>query len=345
MYKIIPAMCSTLLLLSPLYAATKNSTEQPAKESLPAYDSDLFKKDDPAFSVHASFLYWRVQEGSLDYAIKMQHPSDSGTVYAQGEFYNATFSGDPGFRIATSYFRAPRYWEMWAQYTRFTTSGKNTVHLPEATDRHLNGTWPQVISGPLSEATSDISLNYNVADFFVDRYFIPNPHLRIRFLGGGAAAWINQNWAIHYSNAAGQEAYLRNHWKFVGGGLRLGTTVDWYCGYDLYLTSLTTCATFLGSYQNNAFQTASNKTYPVRDSRYSDIRPTFTVQAMFGLSWQKNFTSSRVEVFGGYELNSWFNLQEVYRSEGGDSTTGKNININTSMLALQGLTTRLTVDF
>lgn len=338
MQKIIPAICSALLLFSPLYAEINNPP--------PAYDADLFKKETPVFSFHGSFLYWRVQEGSLDYAIKMQHPSDANTaVYAQGKFHNATFNGDPGFRVALSYFRAPRYWEMWAQYTRFTTRGENTVHAPESADRYLNGTWPSVISGPLSEAKSNIHLNYNVADFFVDRFFVPNPHLRIRFLGGGAAAWINQNWTIHYFNAEGQESYLRNHWKFIGGGLRLGTTIDWYCGYDLYLTSLATCASLLGTYQNDAFQTASTQTYPVRDSHYSDVRPTFTVQAMFGLSWQKSFASTRMEIFGGYELNSWFNLQEVYRSEAGLSNSGKNINVNASMLALQGLTTRVTLDF
>lgn len=333
---------SSLLCLSTLlYGETpiQTTTEEPA------YDADLFKRDTPAFSFHGSFLFWRVQESALDYALKMQHTSPSGTVYAQGKYHSATFDGEPGFRVAASYFRAPKYWEMWLQYTRLTARGENSVGRPDQEGRYLTGTWPEIISAPITQAKSHIHLNYNVADFLVDRFFNPNPHLRIRFIGGGTVAWMNQNWAVCYFNESDAVTQIRNRWKFIGGGFRMGTMVDWYCGYDLYLTSATTAATLLGSYHNQSTQTASTESLAVRDAHYSDIRPTFAVQALFGLSWQKNFCSNRMEIFGGYELNSWFNLAEIYRSTSGAANIAKETWINTGMIALQGLTTRMTLDF
>jgi hypothetical protein len=338
-------MKRTWLIQSLLSAAVFLHANDLTSTAEPAYDADLFKRDTPAFSFHGSFLFWRVQESALDYALKMQHASPSSTVYAQGKYHTATFDGEPGFRVAASYFRAPKYWEMWLQYTRLTARGKNSVERPDQSDRFLTGTWPEIIDTPLSKANSYIHLNYNVTDFFVDRFFNPNPHLRIRLLGGGTVAWMNQNWVVRYFNESEAITQIRNRWKFIGGGFRIGTMVDWYCGYDLYLTSSTTLATVLGSYHNQSMQTASTETLPVRDAHYSDIRPAVSIQALLGLSWQKNFCSTRMEIFGGYELNSWFNLNEVYRSTSSSSAGAKETWINTGMIALQGLTTRATLDF
>ncbi len=303
------------------------------------YDADLFRRDVQCMSGHVSFLYWRVEEGALDYALKMQHASPPGTVFAQGEYARATFDGEPGFRLALAFFRAPHYWEVWWQYTRLTARGSDSVSAPDQPDRFLTGTWPEVTS-PLTHATSHIHLNYNVADFLADCYSNPNPHLRARFIGGGTVAWINQNWIVHYDSTE-----IRNRWKYIGGGLRVGTMIDWFCGWDIYMSGGTTIATLLGSYHNIATQTTIFSNFPIRDAHYFDIRPTFALQGIFGLSWQKNFCANRAEVFAGYEINTWFNLAEVHRSTAGLPSDAKETLINSSLLALQGLTARVTLDF
>lgn len=326
------------LLLASTFAFAHETEQKP-------HDADLFKQDTPAFSLHGSFLFWRVQEGALEYAIKMKNPSPAAPVYAQGDYQVATFDGEPGFRVAASYFRAPNYWEMWAQYTRLSSSGTNSVSAPDAANQYLNGTWPQTGS-PLTRATSHIHMKYNVFDFLVDRMFIPNPHLRLRLLGGGTVTWMDQNWNIRYFDSSVEAlTQIRNRWDFVGGGFRFGTMVDWYFGGDFYLTAATTFASVLGSYHNKTKQTDRTRSAIIRDARYHDVRPAFSVQAIFGLSWQKNFCSSRMELFGGYELNSWFNLHEIYRSTSGTPQEAKETGVKSSAIALQGLTTRMTFDF
>ena len=337
-------LLGSFICASALLQAAPQSPKNASQEA-PAYDADLFKRDVSVVSFHGSFLYWRVQEGALDYAIKMQQAPSAGETYASGKFHTATFNGDPGFRVAMSYFRAPKYWEVWGQYTRLTARGKNGVGRPEDPSRFLNGTWPQPTDSPISKAESHIHMNYNVADLLVDRFFNPNPHLRLRLIGGATAAWINQNWQIRYMNLQNQVSLNTNKWKFVGGGLRLGAMLDWFWGYNVYVTATATCGSLLGTYHNTSRLTSSTAAGALRDTHYSDVRPAITVQGSFGPSWQKNFAWSRMEIFAGYELNTWFNLQEMYRSTLSSATSSKQTFLNTGMVALQGLTARATVDF
>jgi hypothetical protein len=327
-----------------LLAAPKTSNDKSAQ---PPADPDLFKKDVQVFSGHVEFLYWRVQEAALDYALKMRSDAAGPPYYAQGRFEKATFNGDPGFRVAASFFRAPNFWEGKVQYTRLTARGHDTASKPDPANQFLTGTWPQITTDPLSSASSHIHMNYNVADLWVDRYFIPNPHLRLRFLGGATVAWINQDWKVRYYDATGLFTTVRNRWSFAGGGFRIGTTVDWYWGYDVYVTALATLAPYIGAYHNRAKQKSEflDPSLLIRNTDFHDCRPSLNVQGYVGPSWQKNFPKNRVELFVGYEINTWFNLQEVYRSTSGDQFEAKETWINNGMIALQGLTTRLTVDF
>src|SRR3990167_3924571 len=338
----------TVLLADPAKCAQKSPT------SPPPFDADLFRKDAEGFSVHGDFLYWSVQEGALDYAIKMIHSAwGPEFCFAQGKYKSATFNLDPGFRISGSFFRAPKYWEIWGQYTRLTVYGNNHATAPTGVDEFLTGTWPQIFTSPVVKADSHVFMNYNIADFWFDRVFLPNPHLRMRFLGGGLVAWINQFWKVLYTDAENEQTKLSNRWKFTGGGLRMGILLDWYWFEDVYMTAGTTFAALLGTYKNTSKQWvnfsptsgAYNPSLPLRDGSFKDVRPAFAGQFYLGPSYQKNFPNNRIELFACYELNAWLNLQESFRSTTGTPSTAKESWINTAMIALQGLTTRATIDF
>jgi hypothetical protein len=320
----------------------------------PPFDADLFKKDAEIYSIHAEFLYWTVAEGALDYALKMRESAWSTTTpsYAQGRYETAGYDVDPGFRIALVYFRAPHYWEVKWQYTRITFDGHDQVNKPDPATKYITGTWPQITFAPLASATSHIHLNYNVFDMNVDRVFFPNPHLRLRFIGGAVGAWINQDWKVRYSDSFPHSTTIQNKWSFAGAGLKTATMVDWYWTGELYMTAAGSFGLLIGDYHNKAKQSSSfgpspgdNTSVPIRNASYHDIRPTFTTQMLLGPSWQKNYCNARVEVFAGFEMNMWLNLQEIYRSTAALPSEAKETWLNTGALTLYGLTTRLTVDF
>ncbi len=316
-------------------------------------EPDLFKRYDQVFSGSAEFLYWSVTEGGLDYALKMKRDAWGPTpTFAQGHFKNATYGMDPGFRLGFLFFRAPHYWEVRWQYTRMTSRGKNSASKPAEPQQFLTGTFPHILTNPLTGAHSRIHLNYNVFDWLVDRVFFPNPHLRLRVVGGATVAWLDQDWKVIYNDASPFFTTIRNRWDFVGAGLKTGTMFDWYWTWDLYMTAQGFLGVLMGSYSNRAeemttFQptNADNPTVPVRDAHYKDARPAMTAQMMVGPSYQKNFCSNRLEIFAGFEMNVWFNLQEVYRSTQAAAQFAKETWMSSGMLALYGLTTRITLDF
>ncbi len=328
----------------PLFAAP---TETYSKKNPPPFDADLFRRDNQVYSFHGDFLFWSVQEGALDYALSMTSPSTAPLSYAMGNFQNATFYGEPGFRIAGVFFRAPKYWEFWMQYTRLSSQGANSATAPGVANQYLTGTWPQIFINPVATANSYIHLNYNVADLLITRVFFPNPHLRLRLVGGGVAAWMSQFWKVLYADGLGSQTKIGNRWSYLGGGLRVGTMFDWYWFMDVYMTGSATFAGLLGTYNNTAFQTsnATGTELAVRDTSFNDMRPAITGQFTIGPSYQKNFKATRFEIFAGYEWNSWFNLQEIFRSTGGTASSAKETWLNTGNLTLQGLTTRASLDF
>lgn len=128
--------------------------------------------------------------------------------------------------------------------------------------------------------------------------------------------------------------------------------VDWYWGNNVYVTGSGIIGVFMGGYWNQSLQTVSfqltsldNPQTPIRNAKFFDPRASFMAQVAFGPSWQKNYDNSRVELFVGYEMNIWTNLQEIYHSTAGGPFAAKETWVNNSLLALGGLTTRLTIDF
>jgi hypothetical protein len=350
------AMCCFALQASCKQTELWASSQSSSPPSCLAFDADLFRKDEQVFSGHAEFLYWTIEEGSLDYALKMKTPAwGIGDVnYAQGNFETAGYGFDPGLRVALSFYRAERYWEVKWQYLRATFRGEDHATAPTGTNEFLTGTWPEIISGPLTKASSKLHFNYNIFDMLIARVFNPNPHLRIRMIGGATTAWMSQQWLIRYLNSAEQNTRINNRWTYAAGGLKFGSTIDWYWTDDIYMVATGYASLLMGSYHNQAKQTANaqpaglsgyNTDIPLRNAKLANIRPTFTAQMSFGPAWEKNYKNSRVEFFAGYEITIWTNLQEIYRSSSGTPNAAKETWINSNMLALHGVSIRLTGDF
>ncbi len=317
-----------------------------------AWDADLYHRDDQVVSAHLEFLYWKTLETDLIYAQKMSLPAWGPANNAvQGNYENSSFNIDPGFRVGVSFFRAPKFWEVYGSYTRLTSRGTNSIEAPNSSTQFLTAAWPVPLMSQLTSATSSLHLNYNVADFYVDRYFNPNPHLRLRLLGGLTGTWLDQNWTVKYTDTSSNTSRVQNSWSYWGCGLRFGVMADWFWTSNIYLTTKATVGGFMGPYHNRAYQTTTvlssgyNSTLPIRDANYRDTRPAGNAQLIIGPSWQQNWTDMRTELFVGYEFNAWMNLQEVYHSTLGAPSDPKETWINTGWLGLQGLTARFTIDF
>jgi hypothetical protein len=298
---------------SQMLSLTKNpppKTTSPAPEAVSpeeALDANLFRPNDQVSETHVEFLYWKTFTTDLIFAQVMTEPSwaDIGSIQvgAMGNYKTSQFNIDPGFRISQSFFRASRFWEVWGSYTRLTARGKNNTSASSSANNFLVSAWPLPLMNALKHAKSTLHFNYNVSDFYVDRYFNPNPHLRIRMLAGLTGTWLTLNWTMKFFDITNQTARIRSTWDYWGCGIRFGMTGDWYWSNDIYLTIRGTLAGLVGPYHNRILQTENvsspgvNNTRPFRKTSYRDTRPVGNLQLLIGPSWQKNWASTRTELF------------------------------------------------
>ena len=100
--------------------------------------------------------------------------------------------------------------------------GSDTAHKPNDPNLFLNPTFafPFNTSSTLVEAHSSLDFHYHLADLMASRRFFPNPHLRLAILGGVTAAWIEQNWKVHYETQDNNSIHMKNDWRFSGAGLK-----------------------------------------------------------------------------------------------------------------------------
>lgn len=348
--KMVGSLASILMVSG--FAATHSESDQPPPGS---YDYDLFRKDKKVLFVNAELLYWTVNEGALDYAIKMKQPAWGNPTDAVGHYKVADFDWEPGVRVNFGYFNAPHYWDVYVQYTHYRGHGHDEAHRPDQDNLFLNGTWPQPNPSntvPLKRAHSDLELRENMVEFLATRRFHPNPHLRMRLYGGASILWMRQNWEIEYHDLNNNKSHLHNQWHFTGAGIRAGFIVDWFLGKGgIFFTGLASAACFAGDYHNVSKQTSNysgagfNPNRPLRNAHYKDTRLVPHFQAAAGPSWQMAFDTVRTEIFLGYELNLWSNLHEVIRTTSGSPTGSKQTSLDLGMLGTQGVTLRWNLDF
>ena len=337
--------------------AAASTSKQTSNQRKTSYDTDLFHKDQKVYFVNAEFLYWIVNEGALDYALQMKNPAWGNPTQGVGHYKIIDFDWSPGFRLNIGYFNAPHYWDTYLQFTHFKGRGDSDAKTRNVPNEFLNGTWPQpsfdLNGAPLAKARAKIELRFNLLEGLFSRRFHPNPHLRMRLLGGGAVLWLRQNWEVDYRDTAGQKSHIRNHWRFTGAGIRVGYMVDWFLGRGgFFFTGLVSGTIYAGSYHNVSRQTSTatgngqfNPALPLRNVHYHDTRLVPQLQALAGPSWQMGFGKYRTELFIGYELNLLANLHEVYRTTTAGPTGAKETRINSSLVCMQGGTLRWNFDF
>jgi hypothetical protein len=310
-------------------------------------DSDLFKKDTSAYYVNLEFLYWTAESTSLEYSItQTKDDLTSADLFSRGEYNVAKYDWDPGFRVSLGWFNAPKFWRVLLGYTYQRISGSGSQNKPSEANRFLLGTYPQVISSTLTKARSNLDLDYDLLDLLVARIFNPNEHLRIRFVGGITATRLRQEFNISYENTLNEKNNIFNKWKFLGLGLKLGSELDWFWGNDFYLTASASAASFVGRYHNLYRMKATTDTLDRADAMYKDYRLSFHTDFLFGSSYQRSFDNNRFEIFLGYELNTFFNLNEIIQSTRSTSSDPSSTPIhNSGAFSMHGLTARFTLDF
>jgi hypothetical protein len=332
-----------------LFAANNatNGQEKP-------YDYDLFSKDRECeyFDLEALVLKFLT---SQPIGAKFDTPAHIDTTAdpkASRNIINLDWKWRPGFRVTLGYFNAPKYWEVMGQYTWFSDSASKKTNSPGNSSQiylQTMGYAPQSWFSPpenIANIHSYADLYYNDLSTLVSRNFYPNPHLRLRVLGGLTSMWTHQTTKNTYNTFSDSYSFnSRYHTKYWGVGFRMGTGADWYWGKDFYLTGKVFWSIITGRWNTSSTYRYNSGSLLSKVSDDSYLT-TQNFQFLLGPSYQKSFSKTRLELFVGYEFNTWLKALKTYEYEynftydavGSTKTVLED-------LTLTGVNIRLTLDF
>lgn len=325
---------------------------QPSPESRP-YDYDLFSKDRECEYVDLEALVFKLLNnqavGSIASSPSAQTNSQNAPDTSE-KIQNLNWQWRPGFRVTLGYFNAPKYWEVMGQYTWFEDRGHKTVKSPDANQQYLRVACYLPISEYQNDKVAQIratgDLYYNDLSTLVSRNFYPNPHLRLKVIGGLTSMWAHQTTNL-VNTFTGKVDTLNSkfHTKYWGVGFKMGATADWYWGKDFYLTGKVFWSIVTGRWNTETkVATSGGKLYEqVSDSAYN---ATQNFQFIFGPSYQKSYEKMRWELFVGYELNTWLGALTTYNYSTSAGPQGWLFPQKFfEDLTLTGVNVRLTLDF
>lgn len=340
----------SLGLISCLWAdAAPKAEERP-------YDYDLFSKDRECEYIDLEALVFKLLNNQAVGAVSSspsQQTSATTDAKTHDEIKNIYWQWRPGFRVTLGYFNAPKYWEVMGQYTWFEDHGHKTVNSPNPSQNYLKvGCFLPVSDGfssasnPVQKIHAKADLYYNDFSALVSRNFYPNPHLRLRVLGGLTSMWAHQRTELEntFTNLS-NTLDSRFHSKYWGIGFKMGAVADWYWGKDFYLTGKVFWSIVTGRWNTDTKTTSSSgQLYQqVSDDAY---KTTQNFQFIFGPSYQKSYEKMRWELFVGYELNAWLDALTAYNYQAQNAAQSWVYPQKFfEDLVLTGVNVRLTFDF
>ena len=283
----------------------------------------------PGTFIGVDWLSWTARRRGLDYA----HVADSDGLSALGsKNRRLSYDRNGGFRFHYSR-RRPSGWELAFHYTYFHSNDAETTAPRDGvipTRIHPFDDDPTVADS----ASANASIDMDVLDFEVGRWFHPNCWAAFRVFGGFRWAIIDQDFNVTYSGGDFEEydnQTVSTPSKMDGYGLRIGGEGHWKLGRGWSLFGRSAGSVLGGQFENR---------YLERDDTFgllTDIRDHVTqavpvMEVAMGLGYRKGTWEFAL----GYELATWFNMADRFSLTNAGLASAPSSD-NTSDLLIDGL--------
>jgi hypothetical protein len=311
-----------------------------------------YTKDCFGIGVSADVLLWQANENGLGYVVQSTPgiaPIGGDQAVENGQILNPDFDWDWGFRIGLDYSMPHDGWDLFAEWTHFTTTANDSTTPP------LGGTlfpvWQSpesttFISEELTQASERWRLRLNVIDlelgreFFVSKWLTLRPHMGLR------NAWVRQRYHVDYTAAAVvTQDHIKMRNRFWGIGLRGGMDSQWGlgCGWSLY--GNLAIALLRGNFRVDQTEVVepSDLSTPIFKDRLQLTRATTDLE--FGIRWDQVFMCEafRMMLQVGWEHHMFFGQNQL-KNFMDDTFNGKFSQMNGD-LAVHGWSAELRFDF
>ncbi len=328
------------------------------------YDPLVFN----GWNLSVEWLYLKVQQKASTFALTpsgRHQPFPQTTIAdAIGKYQSAKFDWNPGVRATLDYTFVRDAWNFSGEYVYYGTTGHNQAIRPsdptlylEATNRGIDLLSP---SDGVDKLVSKTFFRYQELDLLLSRRFIAGCQVILDFFAGATGAFIHEKWDITGLYTVGLASPVttetQNHWRFNGGGIRLGITADWHMGCGLGLYNQFSFANLAGAYTNRRtthfippaqIESELPVFNPVRDTTEKTTWVVPNTQIAFGASWNHRFDTVSMRILAGFEVNTWYSLHLLHQDATNPSFPNNDrLDIqNTSPVSLWGLNLGLEFSF
>jgi hypothetical protein len=311
---------------------------------------ELPKENREPWKIKGDFFCWNTYESGLEYVYDDVAPLRENFLLTE-EMKMGKFYWRGGFRVSVGYTFEPDQWQFEVQYGNYDPWHKE-MHMRHE-GRFFQGIFPQFPLDHIDKAESYLSLRTHFADLYLKRKFATTPYLHLTLINAFSAIWFRQRWEVDYFDGLAKTANrlnIKNDWNFKGGGPKIGLDMDWLMKWGLGIHTAFCGAAFFGNYDNRvnirSYPNVGAWTYIVH-AHLDDFRITTQLQFVIGPSWEHQFKRWKLNLFAGFEINTFFNLHEVDRQFVYDSSDPQTPTSNffSGHLHMQGLTTSLALQF
>ncbi len=337
----------------PQTATSPAMTNQPSPPSLFQYREPL---DLSEFISFAEYLYMGVSQQDSEFVLapNMTFPAaviadlahNAGDSY--GRYKQAKFNWSSGLRVGLGYTFTRDYWQLLGQYTYYDSVGTKVVTNP-ASDTLIFATFRDVTITQLEQAQSKVHLNYQVADVLLSKRLTIGDQILLNFNIGMTGAWIEEHWRVTYFDEA--TTFFKNKWKYNSGGFTLGLESNWHFGMGFGLFSKFFGSVVCGSYKNKNYVSTTivpaGDINPLRNTSLNTLLIIPRTQIALGVDWGQVYSQCALRIMTGFEINTWFDLQQVFKSpEGTQPLNHDKVDIyDVANVNVYGLTVRAEINF
>jgi hypothetical protein len=276
-----------------------------------------------------SYLYLKPHSQAMDYAIA----NSGSTDVPDGTVVSRDWSWRSAMRVGLGYRLPGQPWSVGVYYTYLHDATSGSVAAPDGGFLFATLTHPGTVA-EVQTASAATSLNYNVYDVEVGRWWACSKSFAVRAFGGGRFAHIDQNFNAFYDGGDANQDVVARSLHFNGGGFRAGADFVQNLFWGLSFFGRASGALVAGEFHSTLDETnnagATILTHFV--DRFEKVVPV--ADLTMGVGWQYH----NLRLTAGYTYINWFGLVNVPTFVD-DAHQGKLVR-QTSDLGLEGVILR-----
>ena len=327
--------------------------------------------DECGFFVGGDFLYWKVNQANLDYAVDGRDAELSPSVIVSGglgpgKMHFMDYDWETGYRIIAGYRLGCDGWDARAIYTYFHSHAHGSTRANDT-----SGGSRQLLEATLLQADIELeavnaekasasnSLDYDVLDVHISRPFCISETLIARPYFGIRALWMNQTLRAKYiggessgdsprliSEDVPRKVKFNSDWEGVGLHAGMESNVH-LCGcFSLYGNVSGSILAGRNSSRNKqtGFESGDESGKKILlDIKEREYTALSGYHIGGGLNWETEWCDSCFVINVGYEMTQWLHTPQIrrYNGEGSVGSTSA----NSGNILLHGLTVNVDLYF